>query len=106
MFGWVKMLQTGQRHTYLKTQPYSLSLTPVGILAPIQEPQNRNTFHQTGCRIAQKLTPRFQSAVYPDMVLRRHKEVARFRRMMGGLFRNVVGPRAVRIIPVASEGFP
>lgn len=81
-----------------------LSFTPPFILTAVQQAQNRNTFHHTGRRVAQKLAARLECAVDPNVVLGSHEEVARLGRMVGRLLRNIVSTCSVRIVPVAGEG--
>jgi hypothetical protein len=72
-------------------------------LTSVQQAQNSNAFHHTGCRVAQKLAPGFQTTVDPDVVLRRHEEVARFGWMMRCLLRDIVTLGAIWIVPVSRE---
>ena len=81
-----------------------LFLTALGI-ASVREPQIGYTLHHTGGRVSKEFTARFQSAIDPDMVLRRHKEVGRLGRMMRSLFGDVVASCLVWIVPIAREDF-
>lgn len=81
-----------------------LSFTLPFILTTVQQAQNRNTFHHAGGRVAQKLAARLECAIDPNVVLGGHEKVARLGRMVGGLFRNIISTRSIRIVPVAGEG--
>lgn len=82
-----------------------LSFALLLVLAAVQQSQSRNTFHQASCGVAEESAARLESPVDPDVVLRRHKEVARLGRVVRGLLGNIVSTRAIRIVPVAGKGF-
>lgn len=82
-----------------------LSLALLFVLAVVHQPQNGDTFHHTGRRVAQKLAPGLEGSIDANVMLRRGKEIARFRWVVGGLFGDVVTAGSVGIVPVAGEGF-
>lgn len=70
----------------------------------VHQPQNGDTLHKTGCGVAQKLAAGLECSINANFMLRRCKEIARLRRVVGGLFGDVVGAGSVGIVPVAGEG--
>lgn len=68
----------------------------------IQESQHCYALHQTRSGVAQELAARLQCPIYPYVMLRCHEKVARFRRMVRGLFGNVISFGAVGVVPPAS----
>jgi len=72
--------------------------------APVQEAQNRNSFHHTSCRIAQEFTARFEAPVDSNVVLGSHVEIAGLWRVVGGLFGDIVAFGVIGKVPVAGVG--
>lgn len=70
----------------------------------VHKPQNGDTLHNTGCGIAQKLAAGLECSIDANFMLWRCKEIARFRRVVGGLLGDVVGAGSVGVVPVAGEG--
>lgn len=73
------------------------------VRSSVQQPQDGNALHDTSCGVPKELASGFQRAVYPDVVLGSHEEVARLGRVVGRLFGDVVSSCPVRVVPVAGE---
>jgi hypothetical protein len=86
-------------HVSLHTQTKNLLA-----FVPIEKGHDGNSFHHTGCRVAQELAARLEGAVDPNIVFWGHEEITGLRRVMRGLFGNVVCPSLVRIVPETGKG--
>lgn len=70
------------------------------VLAPVEQTKKSDTLHQTCRRVSEKSAPRFESAIYANVVMRSHIEIARLRGVMRGLFGDVIGPVLIFQIPI------
>ena len=73
------------------------------IISAVHQSQNGNTLHHTCCRIAQEFTAGLECSIDANLVLRCGKEIARLRRVVGGLFGDIVTSGSIGIVPVAGE---
>ena len=106
IFGWVTILRSSVPGIHSHPAPERgdvLSFTLFLILPMVQQPHDGDPFHHTGGGVAQEFTVRLQGAVDADIMFGRHEEVARFRRVVGGLFGDIVPAGAIGVVPVASE---
>jgi hypothetical protein len=75
------------------------------VLAPVEQAQEGNTFHETGSRVSKETTSGLESSIDTDMMVGGHVEVARLRRVVRSLFGDVVCSLSVFEIPVTSKYF-
>lgn len=81
-------------------QVHLLSFALLLVLSAVQEPQDRDTLHHTSGRVSEEFTAGFQGAIYPDVVLGCHEEVARFGRVVRGLLGDIVPTGTVGVVPI------
>ena len=106
MFGWVqKLLESVSRESICICPGCVLFLSAFGGPS-VHEPQNTHALHHTSCGVAQELAVGLQCAIYADIVLWSHEEIARLGWMVRGLLGNVVALRLIRILPIARERLP
>jgi hypothetical protein len=103
ILGWVTMLAVLAADPSV-IRPDILFLALLCISA-VHQSQSGNPLHQACCGIAQEFTAGLECSIDADMVLRGGEEIARLRRVVGGLFGDVVAAGSIRVVPVASEGF-
>lgn len=98
-------------HVRLRDEAGSVSRYSFGMkaysqsFAGVEYPQDCNALHHTGCRVSQELASRLQTAVYADVVIGRHEEVAGLGRVVRGLLGDVVALGAIRVVPVSCKDF-
>lgn len=103
---WLRENATIRQHLYLTAKMRcnrSLSFTLRGVFASVQQFQYSGPLHQAGSRVAKELAAGLQGAVDAYVVVRDHVEVARLRRVVRCLLRDVEGSRLVRQVPITSE---